>query len=125
MLTRRIIAVLGVSAATLVGGAAAASASGSVQGPGALVEYFSSTNIMKVTDTACDGHAAYANWKTNTGDSGTMWNRNGCGSTVRNTIPNPGNNPANGETFFYRACVDDHFIGGDTCSAWKLDPHGF
>jgi hypothetical protein len=117
MLARRIMTVLGLSAATLLGATSVASASGNISIPAGSVHYYSSTNTFYVKDLACDNMRVYAHWRTSSSGNNPIVNESGCNTTVNKVV-----NLANGTRLWYRICVDDAF--GDTCSPWREDPHG-
>lgn len=116
MLALRTAAVVGASAALLLGLSGVASA-GSISIPGVSGSLYASNNTISVKDAACDDDSVYANWMTQGGDQQRISNTSGCGSTVTKGVP-----IGNGTTIFWRVCVDKTWPAGDTCSPWKSEP---
>jgi hypothetical protein len=115
MLSRRIAAVVGVSAALLLGMSGGASA-GAIAWPGVNGSLNASNNTISVKDAACDDDSVYANWKTQGGDQQKINNTSGCGSTVTKGVP-----IGDGTTIFWRVCVDKSWPTSDSCSPWKSE----
>jgi len=115
MHSRRIAAVLGVSAAIVLGSSGMASA-GSITWPGVVGTLHVSNNTLSVKDAACDDDSVYANWQTQGGAVQKINNTGGCGSVVTKGVP-----VANGTVVLWRVCVDKSWPTSDSCSPWKSE----
>ncbi|MCF3128820.1 hypothetical protein [Streptomyces olivochromogenes] len=87
---------------------------GSPRSEAARVNYWSSTDDFRVSDTKCDGNDVYAQYRRTGASTRTLRNSLGCGSHVDFDRTFTGR-----QNITYRICVDD--AGGDTCSPWHPD----
>lgn len=84
----------------------------------ARVNYWSSTDDFRVSDTMCDGHSVYAQYQRAGASVRTLRNSKGC-----HTYADFDRSFTNGQTIKYRICVDVQ-LDQDNCSSWKWDTTG-
>ncbi|MGP4010771.1 hypothetical protein [Streptomyces sp. 4N124] len=84
----------------------------------ARVNYWTSTDDFRVSDTSCDDRKVYAQYQRAGAGRVTLHNTNGCGTNVDYY-----RNFTDGQSIKYRACVN---IGAapDRCGPWKWDTTG-
>ncbi|MGV9252828.1 hypothetical protein [Streptomyces sp. NPDC003697] len=87
---------------------------GSPRSEAARVNYWSSTDDFRVSDTKCDGNDVYAQYRRAGAATRTLRNSLGCHSHVDFDRSFTGR-----QNIKYRICVDD--AGTDTCSPWRPD----
>jgi hypothetical protein len=116
----RLAATAGVAAALVVGVAAPAWATATVSSSGGSANYNSTTNVMSVSDTACDSRYQYVwfNWGTSTSTStaARIENHGGCNSTLPVTLTPGGNSQIT-----FQTCTEIP-SGPDNCSGWVTTP---
>lgn len=107
-----------VAAAVLFAAAAlAAPAAAQANGQTSVCEWNTCASIIdnwhgvKISDGDCDGHQVYANYTTDNGNSGTVRDSNGCGTSASTNV-------GSGDYIdTYRACQDWAFAP-DPCTYW-------
>ncbi|MGY3676436.1 hypothetical protein [Streptomyces sp. TE33382] len=82
------------------------------------VNYWSSTDDFRVSDTKCDGHTVHAEYQRAGASTRKLVNSGGCG-----TYADYNRSFTGGQSIKYRICVD-YSVGLDPCSRWKWDTTG-
>lgn len=121
-LTRATVAVASVGVLALLQvGSASATGKTSAWSQGkeaARVNYWSSTDDFRLSDTLCDGHAVYAQYQRAGASTRTLHDTKGC-----RTHSDYNGTFTDGQTIKYRVCVNLPFER-DNCSSWKWDSTG-
>lgn len=81
----------------------------------ARVNYLSSTDDFRVSDTLCDGYSSYAQYQRAGATKQTLRNSKGC-----HTYADFNRSFTGGQTIKYRVCVSIP-LEPDNCSSWKWD----
>ncbi|WP_181801909.1 hypothetical protein [Streptomyces shenzhenensis] len=82
------------------------------------VNYWTSTDDFRVSDTSCDGHSVYAQYQRAGAGTVRLNHSGGCG-----THTDFNRSFTNGQTIKYRACVNLP-AAPDICGPWKWDTTG-